>query len=187
MGAPTWLTGHFLIAMPSLQDPNFARGVTYLCHHDAQGALGLLINRPSGMTVSDLFRHLQIAPIAPGLGDQAVLIGGPVSPEVGFVLHEPAGEWQSTLAVGRGLCLTTSRDVLAAIARGEGPRRHLVALGYAGWAAGQLERELLENAWLAVPADERILFEAPIERRWEEAAALVGVRISDLGHWVGHA
>lgn len=187
MSASTWLTGHFLIAMPTLQDPNFARGVAYLCHHDAQGALGLLINRPSGMRLRDLLRHLDITLSEPAYGEQAVLIGGPVSPEVGFVLHERNGEWESSLAVGERLCLTTSRDVLAAIARGEGPRRHLVALGYAGWSAGQLEREMLENAWLAVPADERVLFEAPLERRWEEAAALVGVRIGDLGHWVGHA
>lgn len=120
MSAPTWLAGHFLIAMPSLKDPNFERGVTYLCHHDAQGALGLLINRPSGMRVSDLLRHLEIEPVAPLLDDQAVLIGGPVSPEVGFVLHERHGEWESSLPVGPGLCLTTSRDVLAAIARGKG-------------------------------------------------------------------
>jgi putative transcriptional regulator len=123
----------------------------------------------------------------PALTEQAVLIGGPVQPDRGFVLHDDVREWGSTLRFGNGLAISTSREILVAMAKGEGPARALVALGYAGWNAGQLESELAENAWLAVPADRSIFFDTPLEKRWQTAAKSIGVDISRLSDIVGHS
>jgi putative transcriptional regulator len=181
------LTNHFLIAMPSLMDPNFHQTVTYICAHNDDGAMGLIINRPMDLRLADILEQLDIEPTVPGVGDIRVFEGGPVQRERGFVIHQPAAEWDAVLRVSDEVAVATSRDILAAMARGEGPGRTLVALGYAGWGAGQLERELGENAWLSGPADLHILFEVPSEQRWEAAASLLGVDLRWLSTQAGHA
>lgn len=181
------LTDQFLIAMPALADPNFSRTVTYLCEHGDDGALGIVINRPSHLQLADLFEQLEIEPVREALGQQPVLLGGPVEPERGFVLHRPLGRWDATLPINDMIGLTASRDILAAMARGEGPEDALVALGYAGWGAGQLEQEMADNAWLTGPADPAILFRTPVEERWTASARRLGVDLSRLSDQTGHA
>lgn len=187
----TCLTGHLLIAMPAMQDPNFSKTVTYICEHSEQGALGIVINRPLGMDLGAIFDQLSLDSTDPTLARQPVLLGGPVHQERGFVLHEPAEaserEFDATVAVTDAIRVTTSQDILTAMARGHGPRRVLVALGYAGWGAGQLEIELVQNAWLSVPATPQIIFDTPFEHRWRESARLLGVDLSTLSHQAGHA
>jgi putative transcriptional regulator len=187
MATPTWLTDHFLIAMPSLDDPNFARSVTYLCQHNEDGALGIVINRPSDLTIGDVLRQMQLDADDADAAAKPVYIGGPVQTERGFVLHEPDGRWESSVPVSAAITVTTSRDVLVAMGRGDGPRRSLLALGYAGWGAGQLEQEMRDNAWLTVPADPAIVFDLPAERRWEAAARLVGIDPARLSSITGRA
>lgn len=181
------LTNHFLIAMPSLMDPNFHQTVTYICAHNEEGAMGLVINRPMELHLSDVLEQLDIEATAAAVAHMPVFEGGPVQRERGFVIHRPAGVWDAVLRVTDELAVATSRDILAAMARGEGPPQTLVALGYAGWGAGQLERELAENAWLSGPADVRILFELPSEQRWAAAAASLGVDLTLLSTEAGHA
>lgn len=183
----TYLNDHFLIAMPGLGDPNFHHAVTYICRHDKEGALGIVINRPLGITLAEVFEQMSLAAIDQELGSQSVLAGGPVQTECGFVVHDHKEAFESSMNISDKLTLTTSRDVLAAMAAGKGPTRALVALGYAGWDAGQLDRELGENAWLSVKCDSDILFETPFEQRWAAAARLLGVDISQLSHPAGHA
>ena len=181
------LTDHFLIAMPSLGDPNFRGTVTYMCAHNDEGAMGIIINRPSDLHLGDVLSHLDM-PVEDGaVADQVVLQGGPVQTERGFVIHEPPGEWDSMLKVGERLGVATSRDILAAVARGDGPRRAVVALGYAGWGAGQLEQEVLANAWLSGPADSSIIFDLPYEERWASATRMLGVDPDHLMGGAGHA
>jgi len=180
------LANHFLIAMPRLADPNFTRTVTLLCDHSAEGAMGLVINRPTDLTLRDVYEQLNITATGPE-ADQSVYLGGPVQNNRGFVLHEPLGHWEATLPVTDTLGVSTSRDILDAIARHEGPDHYLVALGYAGWGPGQLERELADNAWLSVPASREIIFHLPIEERWRAAATLVGVDLATLSGDTGHA
>jgi putative transcriptional regulator len=187
MDTAGFLGNRLLIAMPSMLDPNFARTVTLVCQHDAGGALGLVINRRAPLTVGDVLRQLGIEARDPGLSAAPVYLGGPVQPERGFVLHDGDRDYEATLPIAPGLRLTTSRDVLAAMAAGEGPRHALLALGYAGWGAGQLESELRDNAWLTADADPALIFEAPVEARWEAAARLVGVDPSRLAGEAGHA
>jgi putative transcriptional regulator len=182
------LTGHFLIAMPALGDPNFARGVTFVCQHGEEGTMGLVVNRASEYRLGDVMAQMQMACQREEIAAQQVLIGGPVQAERGFVLHAPnERKWDSTFVISEALAVTTSRDILAAMAEGEGPARALIALGYAGWGAGQLEQELRDNAWLTVPADDRILFDTALEDRWQAAVALVGVDPSQLSDYAGHA
>ena len=178
---------HFLIAVPAMEDPNFARGVTLLCEHNEHGAMGLLVNRASEYRLGDVLDQMEIATDLPKVADDVVLVGGPVLPDRGFVLHDGGDGWPSTMRVAAGLAVTTSREILVAMARGEGPRRHLVALGFASWGAGQLEQEIADNAWLTVPADEAIVFDAPIELRWEMAARRLGVDLGQFAGYVGHA
>ena len=187
MDAPGYLSNHFLIAMPALADPNFARGLTLLCQHSAEGAMGLLVNRPSDYTLGDVLAQMGIATGDLALGQLPVLIGGPVHPDRGFVLHDDPRDWSSTLRFGNGLAVTTSREILVAMARGEGPKHVLVALGYSGWDAGQLEAELGENAWLTAPADQAIVFDTPLESRWQAAASSLGVDLRLLSDSAGHA
>src|SRR5215471_18467333 len=186
MLATTTLTNHFLIAMPSMRDPSFKRGVAFLCQHGEEGAMGLLVNRLSEYRLGDVLAQMNLSSTSAEVGDAPVLIGGPVQPERGFVLHAPCGQWESSFKISESICVTTSRDVLAAIAAGDGPRDALVTRGYSGWSAGQIETELKENAWLTVPAEERILFSTLLEQRWEAAAGLVGVDISNLTDYAGH-
>lgn len=187
MEADRSFANHFLIAMPAMLDPNFARGVTLVFQHDEDGAMGIMINRRSDFTLGEVFAQMHIVNDSADLAARPVLLGGPVQPERGFVVHDDTREWGSTLRVHERLAVTTSRDILDAIARGEGPKRTLMALGYAGWGAGQLEVELAENAWLTVPADEAILFETPIESRWQAAAGRIGVDMDRLADYSGRA
>lgn len=187
MPETTFLADHFLIAMPSLEDPNFHRSVTLVCQHDADGAMGIVINRMADYTLGELLSQLDISTEQPGLSELPIVAGGPVQPDRGFVLHDDTREWNSTLRFGRGLAVTTSRDILAAMARGDGPGNVLVALGYAGWTAGQLEAELAQNSWLTVPAEQGILFRTPMEDRWHAAARSLGVDLSRLADYTGHA
>jgi len=181
------LTHQFLIAMPSLVDPNFAGAVVYVCEHSDRGALGLVINRPTNLTLATLFTKIDLSlEIAPWK-DEPVFFGGPVQTERGFVLHQPAGNYSSSLAVSERVSLTTSKDVLEAVAGGSGPQQMLVTLGYAGWGAGQLEQEISANAWLTVDADTAIIFETPAEQRFSAALNLLGVEPSSLSGQTGHA
>ncbi|WP_455203362.1 YqgE/AlgH family protein [Kaarinaea lacus] len=187
MRESAYLTNHFLIAMPRLLDPNFFHTVTYICEHNSQGAMGIVINQPVELTLGEVADHLGF-PASDGQHlEQTIFRGGPVETERGFVLHKPIGTWDSTLSVTDSIGLSTSNDIVAALARGEGPSKCLVALGYAGWGAGQLEQEMVENSWLSGPADERILFETSSGDRWEAAAALVGIDIHNISGDVGHA
>ena len=187
MGATVNLTHHFLIAMPSMADPNFAHTLTFVCEHNPEGALGLVVNRPIEMTLSALFEQIDVPLGDAELRGTPVLFGGPVQGDRGFVLHRPLGNWQSTLAISDDLGLTTSRDILEAVGRGEGPANLLVSLGYAGWDAGQLEQELAANAWLTVAADPEVMFELPPENRLPAAMRLLGIDLSQLSEDVGHA
>jgi putative transcriptional regulator len=184
----TSLTNHFLIAMPRLGDPNFARSVTLICEHSDEGAMGLVINRATDLTLGDVFAQLDIDASGNSEAKAApVFLGGPVQNNRGFVLHEPLGHWESTIAVTDSIGVSTSRDILEAIARHKGPAKCLVALGYAGWSPGQLEREITENSWLHCPADLAILFEVPPAERWKAAATLAGVDLGRLSGEAGHA
>jgi putative transcriptional regulator len=184
---PVNLTRHFLIAMPAMVDPHFTKTLTFICEHSDQGALGIVVNRPIDMTLDTLLEQIEIESASDGMRNVPVHYGGPVQIDRGFVLHAPAGDWQSTLAVDAGIALTTSRDILQAVARGEGPQQLLVTLGYAGWAPGQLEHELAQNAWLTVAADTRILFDTPAEERYEAGLKLLGVDLAMLSDDAGHA
>jgi putative transcriptional regulator len=181
------LTHHFLIAMPAMTDPHFSKTLTFICEHNKQGALGVVVNRPIDLTLHALLEQIEISPVTEAARLISVHYGGPVQIDRGFVLHTPAGAWQSTLEVGTRIGLTTSKDILEAAARGEGPPQMLVTLGYAGWAPGQLEHELAQNAWLTVDADPQILFDMPAEQRYEAALKLLGIDLAMLSDDAGHA
>jgi putative transcriptional regulator len=181
------LTHQFLIAMPSLEDRNFSGSVIYVCDHTDRGALGLVINRPSELTLEALFEKIDLSLEISVLKAAPVYLGGPVHTERGFVLHRPAGVYGSSLAVHEDIALTTSKDVLEQIANGAGPDQILVTLGCAGWAPGQLEREIAENSWLTVAANPQILFETPAEMRQAAALRLLGVDAGNLSGAAGHA
>ena len=183
----TSLTNHLLIAMPTLSDPTFAQTVTLICEHTERGALGIVLNKPLPMRLSDVFSQMKLETFDEQIGSRPVLRGGPVQMDRGFVLHRPGGNWDHTLKVSDVIQVTTSRDVLAAMARGEGPSDAFIALGYAGWESGQLEREMRENAWLSMPVDPRVVFELPFERRWHAAWELLGVDVDKLSLVAGNA
>lgn len=187
MTTPTSLAGDLLIAMPALADPNFHRSVSLICEHNEFGALGVVINRPLDMTLAEVLAQFDLKTEDALVAGQPVYHGGPVQTERGFVLHDGRREYEATLRINNGLAVTTSRDVLESLATGNGPGRVLVALGYAGWAAGQLEQELTENAWLNAPGDARVLFDTPPERRWQAAAESLGVDLRLLTGDAGHA
>jgi putative transcriptional regulator len=181
------LTNHLLIAMPQLNDPNFAQTVALICEHTDKGALGIVLNKPLPMKLSDVLSQMKLEPKSEQIGEMPVLRGGPVHTDRGFVLHRPGGEWDHTHKVSDAIQVTTSRDVLAAMARGEGPSDAFIALGYAGWESGQLERELKENAWASMPVDARVVFELPFEERWAGAWRLMGIDVERLSPEAGHA
>lgn len=181
------LTNHFLIAMPAMVDPNFSRTLTFICEHSDQGAIGIIVNRPMDMRLETLFERIELKLEAVELAGMPVYFGGPVQTDRGFVLHRPSGEWHSTLAVADNLALTSSRDVLQSVAESGEPSDILVTLGYAGWAAGQLEHELVQNAWLTVAADPQIIFNMPPEERLPAAMQLLGVDYASLSEVAGHA
>jgi putative transcriptional regulator len=188
------LTNQFLIAMPGMADDNFAGSVVYLCEHNERGALGLVINKPIDITLKNLFEKVDLSldrAEQADLAEQPVYFGGPVQTERGFVLHEKQGEgdvgYNSTMSVPGGLEMTTSKDVLEALAGGVGPRKVLVTLGYSGWQAGQLEDELGRNGWLTVDADPAVIFDTPIEKRYDRALSLLGFDPRMLSQEAGHA
>ena len=181
------LTNHFLIAMPGLEDSNFFHTVTYMCEHSDDGAMGIVINRPTDLHLNDILDQLDISSSDNPSGEQPIYIGGPVQPDRGFVLHSSDSSWDSTLKVTDNISVTTSRDVLEAIAQGKGPADSLIALGYAGWGGGQLEEELSANAWLNGPADQQIMFKLEPEKRWQAAAKLLGIDLNLLSGDTGHA
>ena len=181
------LTGHFLIAMPSLNDVFFNHTVTYICEHDDKGSFGIIINQETGITLDQITKEMNIRAGDDFNKEQAVFFGGPVEQGRGFILHRPRGNWQSSLNVRNNITLTTSRDILHAIVNGDGPDDCIVALGYAGWAAGQLDDEIAANVWLSCPADEQIIFNTPTEKRWHAAAELIGIDFTLLSCDAGHA
>lgn len=185
--SPATFAGHFLIAMPNLAEPPFSRGVALLCQHDEDGAIGLLVNQLSEYRFGDVLAQMKLTCTDEEVADAPVLIGGPVQQERGFVLHREPGPWESSYRVNNTWSVTSSRDILVAMAAGEGPRQAIMVLGYAGWDAGQLERELLDNAWLTTEACQRVVFDTPLEDRWSAAAGLVGVDPLHLSGYAGHA
>jgi len=181
------LTDHFLIAMPALEDPYFSNALVYICQHNDNGALGIIVNRPIDMNLAGLFEKIDIKLEAEQLAKLPVYFGGPVQLDRGFVLHRPVGLWQSTLAVNGEVGLTSSRDVLASVGSAGLPSEIIVSLGYAGWEAGQLEEELAQNSWLTVPAKAEILFDLPPEERLPAAMQKLGVSFTQLSDIAGHA
>ena len=188
MADDTSLTNQLLIAMPAMTDANFAQTVTLICEHSVdKGALGIVINKPLPMTLGEVLTQMKLEASDATIAARSVLRGGPVHRDRGFVLHRPGGRWDSSHAVSDSIQVTTSRDVLAAMARGEGPADAFIALGYAGWEAGQLEREMLDNAWLSMPVDEQILYQMPYEERWHAAFRRLGIDVGRISHIAGHA
>ena len=184
---PGSLKNHFLIAMPMLADPHFFHSVVYLCEHNAEGAMGIVVNQPLVVTLGEVLQHTNIETSHPGMGHHPVYLGGPVRRDALFILHQPLQHWEATLAVTDTVGVTTSPDILNALAADEFHGQALVALGYAGWSVGQLEQEIADNAWLSGEAGTDILFNTPAEQRWAAAAALLGIDISRLSTDVGHA
>ncbi len=181
------LTNHFLIAMPNMVDPNFSKTLTYICEHNDKGALGIVVNRPGELTLGSLLEKVEITTDNAQWRTMPVYLGGPVQTDRGFVLHQPVGAWQSTLAVNEVAGLTTSKDVLQSLGTGARPEKMLVALGYAGWGAGQLEQELKQNGWLTVEADLDVVFNTPPEARLNAAIGLLGISFANLSGQAGHA
>jgi putative transcriptional regulator len=181
------LAGHFLIAMPSMVDPNFKGTVTYLCEHTEKGALGVVVNRQTDITMESLFDQIEIDVAHLPFAERKVHFGGPVSVEHGFVLHRPHGTWNSSIAVSGELMLTTSKDILEAVAAGDGPDDWLLTLGYSGWGAGQLEEEIAQNAWLTVHATADILFCTPFDQLFDVAMQRLGISKFALSSVAGHA
>lgn len=188
------LTKQLLIAMPSMEDPNFSRTVTIICEHNQDGAMGIIINQPTTLFVDELLSNLEathadskVSLEQPIKNHQPVYAGGPVQIDRGFILHDSDKQWDSTHIIDNDLNLTTSEDILVSIAQGKGPKNALIALGYAGWGAGQLEQEISANAWLTVPYDADIIFDTPIEQRWQSAATKIGVDLHLISNQTGHA
>jgi putative transcriptional regulator len=180
------LRNHFLIAMPGINDPQFTHSITYICDHNADGAMGVMINRPMDIYLQDVFEQLNIDYIQTN-ANTPVLSGGPVSTQRGFILHPTGGKWQSTLQISPEISLTASKDIISSLADGSGPANAQIALGYSGWGAGQLEAEIKENSWLTVPADAAILFNTPLELRWHAAAKSLGIDMNLMSLQFGNA
>ena len=187
MSEASSLTNHFLIALPALQDQNFSRTVTYICEHSREGTMGIIINRPSTLALVDILHHMEIPETSDTPDEMPIYIGGPVQEDRGFLLHSPAKRWDSTLIISDDLAVTTSRDIVKALAKGEGPEQVFFALGYAGWRPGQLEQELQQDSWLFGPASREIIFHTQAEDRWEAAANLAGVDVNLISNIGGHA
>lgn len=187
MEADRKLTNQLLIAMPGMADPNFSSTVTLICEHNEDGALGIVINRPLNLKLAGLFEQLAVSDADIDAGDSPVVSGGPVGTERGFVLHDKKHQFENTLSVSDDIQLTFSRDVIDAMAVGDGPEKALVAIGYAGWESGQLEEEMLANSWLSVAATPELIFDTPFEDRWDSAARLIGIDMASLAPDAGHA
>jgi putative transcriptional regulator len=181
------LSNHFLVAMPGLLDPNFSHAVIYICEHTEEGAMGLVVNNPLDIPLSQVFEQFEID-YPPAVGEQPLLSGGPVQTGRGFVLHRPTErEWESTLAISNDISLTASKDIIPDIAREQGPNDLIITLGYSGWGSGQLEEELADNAWLTVPGDANIVFNVPFDQRAHAAVAIIGIDLNQLSINAGHA
>lgn len=186
------LSNHFLIAMPSLNDPNFEQSVSYICEHNDEGAMGIVVNRPLDINFADLCEQLDIEVTDNEIANYPIFDGGPVEMDRGFILHTPLGEWESTIAVTKDIGLTMSQDIIEAIANGYSsdnnpPKHFIITLGYAGWSEDQIEEEIASNTWLNVTATDKILFHTPIENRWTAAAASMGINLQTLSSDIGHA
>jgi putative transcriptional regulator len=181
------LTNHFLIAMPGMADPYFSKSLTLICEHSEKGAIGLVVNKPIEVNYEQLFSQVNIKLTDERLKSEHVYFGGPVLVDRGFVLHHPLGDWHSTLRIDDDTGLTTSRDVLEAMAEGRGPRRVMVTLGYAGWAPGQIEDEIKRNGWLTVAASPAMIFDLPAEQRLGAAMGLLGLNFGNFSDVAGHA
>ncbi|MCK5889003.1 MAG: YqgE/AlgH family protein [Methylococcales bacterium] len=174
--------------MPNLADGDFAKTISYLCQHDEEGALAIVVNRPAGITLDSIFEQMDISAVSDDIKNTPVFVGGPIQLERGFIIHQRTEKkWDSSFAVSNTTELTSSRDILEAIAEDKGPDKYLIALGYAGWGAGQLENEIIHNAWLNTPYEENILYEMPADQRWSMAANQIGIDISQLTMPAGHA
>lgn len=182
-----YLEQQMLLAMPGMVDSNFVGSVTLMCQHNEAGAIGITINRLSSFTLGEIFSQLHLECDDEGVRNMPVLEGGPVAPDRGFVVHSPLQGYESSMEVGDEIMVTTSRDVLADIAAGAGPEKYVVALGYAGWGGGQLEGEMLANAWLSVSADTEIIFDLPLPNRFDEALGRLGITLDSLHSEAGHA
>lgn len=189
MGVYTSLRDHFLIAMPAMADPNFSHSVIYICEHSPEGAMGIVINLPLNLHLGDVLQNMNIKTEDDKVAHTPVLAGGPIQQERGFVLHRtaPSDKWESSLALTKNISITTSKDILLAIASQKGPLDMVIALGYAGWESGQLEKEIAQNSWLCGPADPQVLFDIAPENRWRAAGALLGIDMDCLSYEVGHA
>ncbi len=181
------LTGQFLIAMPTLLDPEFQQTVTYICAHSNEGTMGIVINRPMKIGLGEILSQMELPTIDPEIEQIQIFQGGPVQQDRGIIIHEPPTEWDSTINVTDNLGVATSRDILEAISKGAGPKKSLVALGYASWGAGQIEQELVDNSWLTIQADESILFDTPPAKRWKKATELLGFDLYQISRDIGHA
>lgn len=180
------LAGQFLIAMPGMLDPSFEATVTLICEHNPEGALGVVVNRPTELSLGDVLTQLDMKPVSPKVSAEPVLAGGPVAREQGFVVHALPGDWEATIEVTDDIRVSFSLDIVSALAQSDSAPRALFGLGYAGWAEGQLEQEMLRNSWLTVPADAGIVFDRPYTERWRAAAEVIGVDIASLGIHAGH-
>jgi len=183
----TSLANHLLIAMPSCTDPNFSKSVIYVCEHHVQGTVGLIINHPMQYPLGLVFDQLQIEPIRVETNRLPLLYGGPLQPERGFVIHRPMGSWKSSLVLQDGVTVTTSNDIIRAMAKDVGPKDVLVTLGYVGWRENQLNQEILDNIWLVCPCKQELLYDVPFEERWEYAGLTIGVKMDQLSSSAGHA
>ncbi|OGV26241.1 MAG: hypothetical protein A3F18_06005 [Legionellales bacterium RIFCSPHIGHO2_12_FULL_37_14] len=187
MNASNSFSNSILIAMPMMNDPFFHHAVIYLCEHQPEGAVGLIINHPMQFAISMIFEQLNIQPIKVQLSQTPLLFGGPIQPERGFVIHKQMGVWQSSLNLRKDVIITTSNDIIRAIARDEGPKDMLVTLGFTGWGASQLEEEIKNDAWLVCPFKSELLYEVPFEKRWKYAGSLLGVDMDQLSSTGGTA
>jgi len=185
------LANHFLVAMPGMKDPFFKRSVIYLCEHNDEGAMGIVINVPIDISVGGMLKQVDIEPVHPKLKprslDKPVLSGGPVSEDRGFILHNAKDDYQSSIRMTNTLSVTTSKDILTVLGTEEEPQNYVVALGYSGWEPGQLEAELAENSWLTIEADPEVIFNTPIRERWKKAVQMLGIDVAQLSSQAGHA
>jgi len=187
MSESNYFTNQFLIAMPTLTDPYFTQAVAYICEHNENGAIGIIINHPLELNLAEVFKQMDINGDDSDIATLPVLCGGPIHPERGFVIHTPGGTWRSSLDMNSEISVTTSRDILQAIAENQGPTNVIITLGYASWTAGQLEQEVINNYWITCPVNTDILFKIPYVDRWQAALQIIGLDIQRLSRDVGHA
>jgi len=184
------LSNHFLVAMPGMKDPFFHRSVIYICEHNEEGAMGLIVNAPIDITVGGMLERVDVDSVHPQIHKESlempVLNGGPVSEDRGFILHEPKDSYQSSIQMTDQISVTTSKDILSVLGTEAEPRSYVVALGYSGWTAGQLEKELAENSWLTVEADPEVIFDTPVQDRWQKAVKMLGIDPGQLSVDAGH-